>query len=398
MSHILFAWELGEDLGHLARIAVVAKELVARRHKVTVAVKDLSRASLFFSGSDIQLMQSPVWLPRPRKPPLTKTMADILAYRGYGTVDGLTSLIQAWSSLLEVTAPDVVVTDYAPTALLAASRFRIPRVIFSNSFSFPQPGMPAQDICPWVPAPLNVMRQKEQQIVDNINTTAARLDFQPVHHFSDVFKHEAAFITELPLFDSYRHSRKDAHYLGTAPNGDNFETADWGATPGKRIFVYLKPGRPHVDTVLRLLKDSEAIVRGYFPGDLPPDLKPETGGRFQLSNQPLNVGKSLIEADGAVFHGGIGTLCQVVLAGKPALTLPTQIEQTFNSYRIREVGNGDWIGRKSDNPEIQQRFQNFMTSDTMAQRARALAEENAEFGDVPFVETVCDGIEGVVRH
>jgi hypothetical protein len=76
----------------------------------------------------------------------------------------------------------------------------------------------------------------------------------------------------------------------------------------------------------------------------------------------------------------------VVLAGKPAFTLPTQIEQTFNSYRIRE----------SDNPEIQQRFQNFMTSDTMAQRAKALAEENAEFGDVPFVETVCDGIEGVI--
>jgi len=37
-----------------------------------------------------------------------------------------------------------------------------------------------------------------------------------------------------------------------------------------------------------------------------------------------------------------------------------------------------------------------MTSDTMAQRAKALAEENAEFGDVPFVETVCDGIEGVI--
>jgi len=122
-------------------------------------------------------------------------------------------------------------------------------------------------------------------------------------------------------------------------------------------------------------------VRGYFPGDLPPDLKPETNGRFQLSNQPLNVGKSLIGAD---------------VAGKPAFTLPTQIEQTFNSYRIREVGNGDWIDRKSDNPEIQQRFQNFMTSDTMAQRAKALAEENAEFGDVPFVETVCDGIEGVI--
>ena len=258
--------------------------------------------------------------------------------------------------------------------------------------------MPGQDICPWIPAPLDVMRQKEQQIVDNINTTAARLGFQPVHHFSDVFNHEAAFITELPMFDSYRHSRQNAHYVGTAPSGDNFETADWGALPGKRIFVYLKPGRPHVDTVLRLLKSSEAIVRGYFPGDLPPDLKPETNGRFQLSNQPLNVGKSLIGADGAVSHGGIGTLCQVVLAGKPAFTLPTQIEQTFNSYRIREVGNGDWIGRKSDNPEIQQRFQNFMTSDTMAQRARALAEENAEFGDVPFVETVCDGIEGVVRH
>lgn len=239
------------------------------------------------------------------------------------------------------------------------------------------------------------MRRNEQRVIDNINAAATPLGFQRIRHFPDIFSYDAAYIIELPMFDLHRHLRTDAQYVGPSPNEAIFETANWGNRPGKRIFVYLKPGRPNVDIVLNLLKNSNAIVRGFFQGELPADLKFDTDGNFQLSNKPVNVMESLKDADAAVLHGGIGTLCQVVLSGKPAFTLPTQIEQTFNSRRIREVGNGDWIARKSENLEIQQRFQNFMTSDAMAQRAKALAEENAEFGDVPFVETVCDGIEGI---
>lgn len=395
MSHILFAWELGEDLGHLARISVIAQELIARGHKVTVAIKDLSRASLFFNGTAISLMQSPLWLPQPTQRRLTKTIADILSYRGYGSIDGLTSLVQAWSSLVSAVSPDIIVCDYAPTAQIAASRLRIPRVVLSNSFSFPEPGNPGQDICPWAPAPIEAVRRNEQKIIDNINTVAARLRFPAIRYLPDIFSYEGAFITELPIFDSYRNSRHNAAYVGAVPSGHGFETVNWGSLPGKRVLVYLKPGRPKVDATLRLLRESGAIVRGYFAGQLPEDLQSSQNETFKLSNQPVNISASLEDADMAVFHGSIGTLCEIALSGKPAFALPTQIEQAFNSRLIREIGSGDWSGAQQAESELERRFQNFMMSESMRKNAQALAKEYTGFKDFPFSKTICDGVEAL---
>jgi UDP:flavonoid glycosyltransferase YjiC (YdhE family) len=397
MSHVLIAWELGEDLGHLSGIALVARELIARGHKVTVALKDLSKASLFFTDDTIAVMQSPVWLPRQAKPRLTKTNADILAYRGYGSVDGLTMLIKAWSSLIRATSPDIIVGDYAPTALLAARRDGIPRVVLSESFSFPEPGSPGQDICPWVPAPTETVRRNEQRIADNINAVARALAFPGVDHLPDVFACDHAFITELPVFDSIRNQRQNATYVGAAPSTQQFQPVDWGSRPGKRVFIYLKPGRPHVEAALRLLRDSNAVVRGYFPGRLPEDLQKAQGDNFALSNHPANVIASLEEADMAVFHGSIGTLCQIALSGKPTFALPTQIEQTRNARIIRTIGNGDWVDAKDDHSELERRLHNGMMSNAMKKNAIGLAEAHAGFQNFPFSDTICNGIEGLIR-
>lgn len=41
MAHALIAWELGEAFGHLARCVRLAEGLVARGHKVTLALKNV---------------------------------------------------------------------------------------------------------------------------------------------------------------------------------------------------------------------------------------------------------------------------------------------------------------------------------------------------------------------
>jgi len=395
MSHILFAWELGEDLGHLAQLSVIAKEMVDRGHRVTVSVKDISRASLFFRDHTITIMQSPIWLPRPSRPRLTKTIADILAYCGYGSTTGLTTLVQAWSSLLNSISPDIVICDYAPTALLAAKRLGIPRVVLSNSFSFPEPGLPGQDICPWIPAPIEVVRRNEQQIIKNINIVSENMNFSPIEHISDIFSCDKAFITELPLLDHYKGFRQNSTYVGPAPSEHGFAPIDWGEHTGLNVLVYLKPGRPKVDTILTQLKDSNTTVRGFYPGRLPQNLKHAEDGKFKLTNTPVDIASSLEQADMVVLHGGNGTLCQAVLSGKPVFILPTQIEQTRNALRIQKIGNGDWIGKQHNDTILKERFEHFITSESMKQIAKTLAEENSNFQNYPFRKIVCDGIEAI---
>ena len=394
MSRILFVWELGGDLGHLTNISLVAREMAARGHSVAVAIKDLSRSGLFFKGTQIEVMQAPIWLPRPARPQVTKTIADILAYRGYNFVEGLESLVTAWLALIRAVRPDVIVCDYAPTAQFAARREAIPCVVLSNSFSFPEPGYPCPDICPWVDAPIEIVRRNEQRIVNNVNTVAQSLDIPPINTLPDLFSCEQSFVTELPIFDINHDVRSRSTYVGSAPSDHNFSAVDWGNCEGKRIFVYLKAGRPKVDLALKLLKQSNAVVRGYFAGRLPQGLNSANDDRFRLSETPVDVEESLNDADMAVFHASLGTLCQVVVAGKPTFALPAQLEQTRYSRIIKDLGVGDWIGINEDESELEPRLMRFIESDSMNERAQTLSSELSEFKRYPFTRTVCDGIEG----
>ncbi|MEQ5837771.1 glycosyltransferase [Marinobacter sp. NFXS9] len=393
MPHILLIWELGEDLGHLARLSKLAEAFMDRGHKVTLAAKDLSRANVFFRESRARLIQSPVWLPRLKRPRLTKTLADILAYKGYGDVEGLSALVKAWRTLLEDAKPDLVIFDYAPTALLASRNLPIPRVIVSNSYSFPVPGIPVQDICPWIKAPFEAMQRNEQRVVDNVNQVAKRHALPAIHCIADLYEHDAAFHADLPEFDPFAAERTAPVYVGPPSNSMNFQACDWGSGGGKRVFVYLKPGRQHVDAALKTLAKSNAIVRGYYAGTLTPELRALASPSFQLSGSPLDMAASLKGADKVVAHAGVGTVCDALLAGKPLFGLPTQIEQTFNAHQISDLGVGNWAGRDDDESNVATKLSAFLANAESEKRARTFAQLNAHYANINFEDTVVEGCE-----
>src|SRR6266850_2723462 len=118
MATFLFAWELGEGLGHLAQIAPLAKELTRRGHKVFAALRDLSRATRVFEPQTASFLQAPH---RTRysatyciEPP--RTFPHILFNNGFGDVAGLSTMVQAWLYLYQVVQPHVVIFDHSPTA------------------------------------------------------------------------------------------------------------------------------------------------------------------------------------------------------------------------------------------------------------------------------------------
>ncbi|PAV24782.1 hypothetical protein CF392_14355 [Tamilnaduibacter salinus] len=393
MSHILLIWELGEDLGHLARLSKQAEAFMGRGHKVTVAAKDLSRANVFFRGSRVRLVQSPIWLPRLKRPRLTKTLADILAYKGYGDVEGLSALVKAWRTLLADAKPDLVIFDYAPTALLASRDLAIPRVIVSNSYSFPVPGIPVQDLCPWVKAPLEAMQRNEQRVVDNVNQVAKRESLPGIHCIADLYEHDAAFNADIPTFDIFAAERSAPVYVGPPANRMSFPVCDWGPGGGKRVLVYLKPARQHVDAALKTLAESDVIVRGYYAGKMTPELRSLQSPSFQLSDSPLDMAASLEGADKVVAHAGIGTVCDSLLAGKPLFGLPTQIEQTFNSHKLAELGMGNWVGRDDDEHSVATKLSAFLANAEPERKARTFAQLNADYANVDFEATILEGCE-----
>ncbi|WP_416398411.1 nucleotide disphospho-sugar-binding domain-containing protein [Allohahella sp. A8] len=393
MSHILGIWELGDDLGHLHRLAELASALTTRGHQVSLIVKDLSRAEMFFRESAVRIYQAPVWIHRPSSPRLTKTMADILAYKGYGEVDGLMALVKAWRALLDLLQPDLMVFDFAPTAMLAAGDSHVAKIIFSSSFSSPTPGVSGVDLCPWVPVKPEAVDQAEQFVVGNINTVARQQALPPVRFVGDLFRGAETFLADLPLFDMYGDVRKNATYTGPPRASSSFQTCDWGNAPGKKIFAYLKPGRPHVDTALHILAHSQANVRVYYPGKLPAALQGRQSTNFKVSDKPFELTDVMNTADAVVSHGGVGVASSSLLSGLPLLVLPTHLEQKNNAMQIHQAHLGTWIAQERAKAETEKIVQAFVDNTTYSANVSAFAEKNESISMINAIELVADACD-----
>src|SRR5690242_264968 len=118
MARVLFAWELGGELGHARRCLRVARELRSLGHATAFAFADL--LPLAASGeADIEWFQAPA-LQRPKNAsPSPLNASDILLNRGFGDSSSVAGALRAWAGMISMWKPDLIVADYAPGALLA---------------------------------------------------------------------------------------------------------------------------------------------------------------------------------------------------------------------------------------------------------------------------------------
>ena len=124
MPNILFAWELGAGLGHIAPCRALFEILCARGHSVTLVLRDLSRAKSVFGELKIAMLQAPVKINLPAIPAsFAASYAHILHNVGYEEVAELEGLVDAWRTIYELERPDLVIADHSPTALLALRGF-----------------------------------------------------------------------------------------------------------------------------------------------------------------------------------------------------------------------------------------------------------------------------------
>src|SRR5438105_2551119 len=139
MATILFAWELGEGLSHLAQIAPLAKELSRRGHKVFAALKDLSRAARVFEPGIVSFLQAPHRTRRTSSNCIDspRTFPHILYNNGFGDVAELGAMVQAWLYLYQIVQPRLIVLDHSPTALLASRMGPAKRVLLGSGFFTP---------------------------------------------------------------------------------------------------------------------------------------------------------------------------------------------------------------------------------------------------------------------
>ena len=339
MAKILVAWELGGGFGHVGRQKPIVERLVARGHHVTAALKYPEMGESFYQCDDVTYLQAPYQKAMTEQaivPP--STFAHVLHNVCFSNYETAASRFASWRAIMREVSPDVIFFDHSPTALLAARTCPAARVVCGTGFCCPPPCEMYPDWTPWRNNEPGQLRNDEQRVLRVMNRLLGDAGEEPLERVSQIFEDvEDTFLQTYAELDHFRSSR-ETEYYGIMPTTGG-EKVRWPAGDGKRIFVYVRP----IPVLASLLK---AFTRWELPAVLfVPTLADEVKARYRspfvrFAERAVDLNRIASECDICVTIGSHATTAALLLAGKPQLTLPYDLEKTLIARNVMEMGAG----------------------------------------------------------
>jgi UDP:flavonoid glycosyltransferase YjiC (YdhE family) len=384
MARVLFIWEAGADYGHLMRLATLGRELARRGHAPVFALRDLTHVQALLGDLPGTVLQAPLWrgvvsgLPPPAGP------AETLLRIGFLHPQALAGMVRAWRSLLDLVQPDLLVLDFAPTAMLATRGLPLPRLLLGDTFALPPRRTPLPPYRWWRPESALRMAESERHALEGANTVLAQYGQPPLARLADLYEADEAIATAWEAFDQY--PGRDAaterlHYWGALPGLDTGVAPDWPKVDGRRVFAYLKPHARDFDAVLSALKDLPVSVAVHAPGLSVAAQRRHLAANLRFHAQPLRMADVLRDVTLGICHAGANTTQALVAAGIPALLLPEHVEQMMTARRAAELGAALVVDHEKPPPHFKRLIQRLLDEPAFTDAARAVQARHA--GDDP---------------
>jgi UDP:flavonoid glycosyltransferase YjiC (YdhE family) len=351
LANVLFAWELGGNLGHLGYISAFMRLAAAQGHTLGAALKNLRYADLLLSDLDFRCFQAPfrqVYNPRPT--PESLSYAHTLEDFCFSNSGELYQRIRAWREIFDAASPDLLYCDYSPGALIASRGLGIPRVALGNGFMTP----PAENrngvFAPYPLTPTDentreALRSNDARMLAILNAACKRAGIPAFDTLGEIFgQTEGTHLTTLPELDHFAW-RDSNDYIGMQPS---FGTAspEWPEAGGRRVFCYLQEF-PAVQILLDELVEAGLCVLVYTR-EVPVAMRERFRNtpNIRFISEAISIEKLWDQAHFMVHHGSHGSAIQCLVSGLPQLSIPTQQEQLLTALQLDRAGVGE-TGRHS---------------------------------------------------
>jgi len=339
MAKILFAWELGLGFGHLSPYLDLIRRLRKEKHKVYFAARDVGNAERIFANEAVTVVQAP-FNPRGVSNPIKmpRTHSHLLHNIGFNDPTLLTGRIKAWQELNKFIKPDLVIYDHSPTAQLAMRHTKTKDVLCGTGFTVPPGKVPMPNMRFWEKVDENKLLNIEKHITDRVNLAMKGLKLPELVNIADLMKSDATILMSFKELDHYG-PRDDAKYVGIPLTEDYGESPKWPDGGQLKVFAYLYPFKT-LAAMLTILKNSDISAIIYAP-EVQRGLKEKhKHPRLSFVENPLRMSEVTRQCDIGVTNGTHGTSLSLLLAGKPVLALPQNMERLLVGIRIRETGAG----------------------------------------------------------
>lgn len=377
MAKILFAWELGLGFGHLSPYLELIRRLKKENHKIYFAARDVGNAERVFGPESITIVQAP-FNPRGVDNPIRvpRTHAHLLHNIGFNDPTLLTGRIKAWQHVYNYLKPDAVIYDHSPTAQLAMRNTKAKQVLCGTGFTVPPGKVPMPNMRYWEKADQDKLLVVEKNIIDRVNIALKGLKLPEMINVAQLMQADATVLMSFKELDHYN-NRGDANYVGIPLTEGYGESPKWPAGGKFKVFAYLYPFKT-LPSLLDTLKGSDISAVIYAP-EVNRALKDKhKHPKLFFADRPVNMTEVTRQCDIAITNGTHGTTTAVLLAGKPLLTLPQNLERLLVSQRVREMGAG--LVAPQLKPEgMAMKFKALMEKDQFRTKAQEFATKYADF-------------------
>jgi hypothetical protein len=391
LARVELAWELGAHTGHVSTLLPIGRALKARGHDLRFFMQQPQAGADLEGAADIPRQGAPHWVgPKVCDNPLS--FAEVLANFGYHDARPLKDLVDAWRERLWLS--HAVIASVSPAAHLAALTLGIPSFEISQGFHAPPPAMPSPPLRHWEPAPRARLEASDRRVLQVINTVLSGYGATPIATLGELFAGRLMLLT-YPELDIYP-ERGPSDYYGITDSGEGSAVPDWPGGVGPRLFAYLYSYFKGLDPLLAAIaaRGQPALV---FCRGIDAKLKEKyAGSSIHFPSEAMSVSRVLPGADMVVCHASHQMTAQALLAGKPVLLLPTQLEQFLIMRRLVRFGASLGIAPEVSNADYASALKALAENLEYAAKAREFAGRYAGHSRDAALATMVARIEAAL--
>ncbi len=350
-KRVLLAWEYGAGRTHYSNLCAVASHLRASGVDCLAALYDNAAADREFARVGVRTVQTYVW-PSQRagesggQPIRVNGFTDFLAHIGLNSGAAVAGAIAHYDGLFSVFAPDLVITEQAYGAILAA-REHLPVIAMGFCTRLPpivDGGFPIFPGRPGASFPVDAL-------LSAINGGLAEAGRFPLAEMGDLLRIAAVMPSGPAEFDFYPELRREPVLPPSVPGLRRVLAERRGGSDTGEVFVYLHGLAQNYPAVLDALAALGLPVRAYIPG-LSAAARQKLSG-LVLEDQAVPVSDIFARSRVVVHQGGEQLTSACLAAGVPQVILSTWLDtrvtggfvkahELGDTMRINEVTT-DWL-------------------------------------------------------
>jgi hypothetical protein len=345
---ILAVWELGANLGHVAKITKVVERLSGEADLYIALIEPwlLRKFEIGFDAVELPAPYAPTRRLREGEDPAAN-YSGILLTQGWDDQDKLSGLVRAWRGLFDTVRPDVLFVQSAPTALLAARGQKFKTVVLGGGYDNP----PLAEPMPLFFASANpdherlraIAERQEAEVLHNANSVLENIGAPPADRFCDMLRADLSILACWPFNDHYGERKKietnHAPYIGPISVTSSGARYDWIKPSGAKILAYLRPGTKPGTTGLRALA---GLAERHDVICAAPGLTRKSQDQLRdfgvrIEDGPICLDPLLADCDLGISHSpGISSV--FVANGIRQLGLPNHREQAMFTRTLASYG------------------------------------------------------------